>query len=99
MRPPPGGTVVLKTLRDEDNGLITIQVDDTGHGLNGRNAADLFEPFVTTGTRGTGLGLTISRKIVESLNGTLALTDNPQGGMRCTIQLHQAGSADERLVL
>ncbi|MEJ2110602.1 MAG: histidine kinase dimerization/phospho-acceptor domain-containing protein, partial [Acidobacteriota bacterium] len=58
---PEGGTVVLKTMKAEMNGVVAIQVDDTGPGLGGRNAADLFEPFVSTGTRGTGLGLTISR--------------------------------------
>ena len=84
---PAGGIVTLRILQDECAGIITIQVDDTGLGLGGRDAEDLFEPFVTTGTRGTGLGLTISRKIIESLKGTLTLTDNPQGGMRCAIQL------------
>ncbi|MBN2321326.1 MAG: hypothetical protein JXR49_19760 [Acidobacteria bacterium] len=84
---PAGGTVTLRILQDKGDGFITIEVDDTGSGLGGRDAEDLFEPFVTTGTRGTGLGLTISRKVIESLKGTLTLTDNPQGGMRCTIQL------------
>jgi two-component system sensor histidine kinase HydH len=90
---PAGGTVTLKILQGKGDGCITIQVDDTGHGLGGRNADDLFEPFVTTGTRGTGLGLTISRKIIENLKGTLTLTDNPQGGMRCTIQLPAGGES------
>lgn len=84
---PAGGTVRLGILKDEEDNFITIRVDDTGVGLGGRDAEELFEPFVTTGTRGTGLGLTISRKIIESLKGTLTLSDNPDGGMRCTIQL------------
>jgi signal transduction histidine kinase len=88
---PAGGAVNLRILQDKGDGFITIQVDDTGEGLGGRDAEDLFEPFVTTGTRGTGLGLTISRKIIEGLKGTLTLTDNPDGGMRCTIRMLQAG--------
>jgi signal transduction histidine kinase len=91
---PEGGTVFLKTVRDASDGAVTIQVDDTGPGLGERNAEDLFEPFVTTGTRGTGLGLTISRGIIESLDGTLTLADNSQGGMRCTIRLNRAAVAD-----
>jgi len=92
---PEGGTVSLKTLQPEEGNTVAIRVDDTGPGLGGRNAEDLFEPFVTTGTRGTGLGLTISRKIIEGLNGELALTDNPHGGMRCTIRLHRAVSGNK----
>lgn len=93
---PEGGSVFLKTLRDPSDGAVTIEVDDTGTGLGGRNAEDLFEPFVTTGTRGTGLGLTISRGIIESLDGTLTLADNARGGMRCTIRLNRAAVADMR---
>ncbi len=84
---PAGGSVTLRILHGKGADLVTIRVDDTGPGLGGRDAEELFEPFVTTGTRGTGLGLTISRKIIERLKGTLTLMDNPQGGMRCTIQL------------
>ncbi len=84
---PAGGSVILRILQGKGADFVTIRVDDTGPGLGGRDAEELFEPFVTTGTRGTGLGLTISRKIIERLKGTLTLMDNPQGGMRCTIQL------------
>ncbi|MBN2244198.1 MAG: histidine kinase, partial [Acidobacteria bacterium] len=88
---PAGGAVAVRILPDEGDRFMTIQVDDTGCGLDGRDAEDLFEPFVTTAARGTGLGLTISRKIMESLQGTLALADAPEGGMRCTIQLPAGG--------
>lgn len=91
---PEGGTVLLKTGRDASDGSVMIQLDDTGSGLGERNAEDLFEPFVTTKTRGTGLGLTISRRIIENLDGTLTLADNARGGMRCTIRLHQAAVPD-----
>ena len=91
---PEGGAVLLKTAQDTSDGAVTIQVDDTGPGLGARNAEDLFEPFVTTGARGTGLGLTISRRIIENLNGTLVLADKPGGGMRCIIRLDRATVAD-----
>jgi two-component system sensor histidine kinase HydH len=82
-----GGTVVLETIRGNDNKSIMIQIDDSGQGLGGRNPDELFQPFVTTKSRGTGLGLAVSRQIIESLGGDLTLSNNPQGGARCSIRL------------
>ena len=84
---PPAGTVVLSLIRSENNRSIVIQVDDSGPGLGELNSDDVFQPFVTTKVRGTGLGLAVSRQIIESLHGNIILDNNPQGGGRCTIQL------------
>ena len=83
---PEEGTVVLTARLDESNKSIVIQVDDSGKGLS-RNPAELFQPFVTTKARGTGLGLAVSKQIVENLGGTLGLANLPGGGARCTITL------------
>ncbi len=87
---PEGGTVDLRIAADGEDRSWTVRIDDTGRGLQGRDAEELFEPFVTTGPRGTGLGLTISRTIIEGLGGTLTLEERPEGGMRCTVRLPRA---------
>jgi signal transduction histidine kinase len=84
---PAGSTVVLSINHNGNDKSTAIQIDDAGPGLGGRNPEELFQPFVTTKVRGTGLGLAVSHQIMESLGGSLTLEDNPQGGTRCTIHL------------
>jgi C4-dicarboxylate-specific signal transduction histidine kinase len=67
--------------RLHDLATIEVIVRDTGPGLPSDEAvADLFEPFYTTKPRGLGMGLAISRTIVEAHGGTLAAASNPAGG-------------------
>jgi two-component system sensor histidine kinase HydH len=66
---------------------IELIVEDEGPGLLGRDPEELFSPFATTKTRGSGLGLAVSRQIVEQLGGSIRIADRPQGGARCTITL------------
>jgi signal transduction histidine kinase len=84
---PAESDVRLELIRGGGDGFIIIQIDDYGQGLGGRDPGELFQPFVTTKSRGTGLGLAVSRQIVESLGGSLILSENPKGGARCSIQL------------
>ena len=55
---------------------VTIRIMDNGTGLP-PDRSRLFEPYVTTREKGTGLGLPIVKKIIEEHGGTLALTDAP----------------------
>ena len=64
--------VRLAMMADPD--LVTIRIADNGIGLP-EDRARLFEPYVTTRAKGTGLGLPIVRKIIEEHGGTLTLTD------------------------
>jgi signal transduction histidine kinase len=84
---PADRAVVLTATRDEGHKSIVIRVDDSGTGLGRQNSDELFQPFVTTKVRGTGLGLAVSKQIVESLGGSLNLENLPQGGARCSIVL------------
>jgi signal transduction histidine kinase len=69
---PPRGQVVVRTLRREDHAII--EVADTGCGIPPERLETIFDDFVTTKRRGLGLGLAISKKVVEQLGGTIAVT-------------------------
>jgi PAS domain S-box-containing protein len=64
-----------------DQRMIEVAVADSGPGLADDIAATLFEPFVSTKANGMGLGLSISRSIVEAHGGRLRCEANPSGGM------------------
>lgn len=59
---------------------ITVEVSDTGPGISDEIAAQLFQPFVTTKPGGMGIGLSISRRIIQSHGGDLVVRKNDSGG-------------------
>jgi signal transduction histidine kinase len=65
-----------------ENGQVLISVSDTGVGLPPQQADKVFNAFFTTKTHGTGMGLRISRSIIESHGGRLWAVDNPPRGAR-----------------
>jgi two-component system, NtrC family, sensor kinase len=75
---PDGGTLTLAT-RDTEDG-VAITVADTGPGLGLDLIHELFKPFVTRKKDGTGLGLWISRSIVERYGGDITAADRGDGG-------------------
>ena len=64
---------------DEDSQLL-ISVSDTGIGLPAEKADQIFDAFFTTKTQGSGMGLAISRSIIESHGGRLWATANDGRG-------------------
>jgi len=70
-----GGVLMVKSQRDE-NGRVLISVSDTGVGLPGDKADQIFNAFFTTKPQGSGMGLAISRSIVESHGGRLWATSH-----------------------
>lgn len=60
--------------------MIEISVADTGSGIAPEVAAQLFQPFVTSKPQGMGVGLSISRTIIEAHGGTIVPRANPGGG-------------------
>jgi two-component system sensor histidine kinase HydH len=76
---------------------LVLDVEDSGPGLGDRDSEELFQPFATTKTHGTGLGLAVSRRIINSLGGSLTLASRPEGGARCSIRIPvaRANSPDQ----
>ena len=74
-----GGVLTVKTGRGEC-GQVLISVSDTGAGLPAGTADEIFSAFFTTKPQGSGMGLAISRSIVESHGGRLWATANDGRG-------------------
>jgi two-component system sensor histidine kinase HydH len=81
---PDGAAVALRVV--EEPGAVRIEVRDHGAGLPPGSEASIFEPFVTTRTKGTGLGLAVSRRIAEQHGGTLTAMNHPGGGALFTLR-------------
>lgn len=75
--------------------LVEVSVADTGPGIDEAVAAQLFQPFVTTKAAGMGIGLSISRTIVESHGGSLWAEPNPGGGTIFRFTLRAVGKDEE----
>lgn len=60
--------------------LVTVSIADTGHGISDEIAAHLFQPFITSKAQGMGVGLSISRTIIEAHGGQITAEPNPGGG-------------------
>ena len=80
----PGGRVTVSTSRKGDR--IEIIVADTGSGIPADRLSAIFEDFVTTKRRGLGLGLAISKRIVEQLDGTIGVESEVGRGTTFTMR-------------
>ncbi len=71
--------LLLRSRRESANEIL-VQIEDCGIGLSPDTAGRIFEPFFTTKPQGIGMGLSISRSIIESHKGRLWATPRPAGG-------------------
>ncbi|MDN5871886.1 MAG: ATP-binding protein, partial [Nitrococcus sp.] len=83
------GDIIVETVRAAAGG-VRITVTDHGPGVSRALADNIFYPFVTTKENGLGVGLAISRTIIQAHGGTLSFGDNPEGGAIFTIDLPAA---------
>jgi nitrogen-specific signal transduction histidine kinase len=67
--------------------FMRVKISDTGSGISADNMAHLFEPFFTTKQNGTGLGLAVTRRIIEEHNGTIQAESHPGKGTTFTVLL------------
>jgi PAS domain S-box-containing protein len=87
-----GGTLTIRSRVDYENRLL-VSISDTGVGLPIGSAEQVFEPFHTTKPQGTGMGLTITRSIVESYGGRVWATVNRGKGATFHFTLPCEGEA------
>jgi signal transduction histidine kinase len=91
------GTLAVTTelLPGEDGQLprrwMRIRVADSGGGITPENMSRLFEPFFTTKQNGTGLGLAVTRRIIEEHNGSIQVESKAGNGTTFTVMLPMKG--------
>src|SRR6184192_3038999 len=92
-RAGPGNRRVTVSARVDAARTVEIAVSDTGHGIAAEKLAHVFDPFFTTKPDGMGMGLPISRTIVESHGGRLWAENNNDTGATFRFTLPQAEEA------
>jgi len=80
------GTIRVVLQQTEDD-LVAITVNDEGRGIPPEQLTNIFRPFYTTKGHGTGLGLSLARRMVESHGGTIGVQSTLGQGTRFTIEL------------
>src|SRR5208282_819314 len=80
---------------EQSSGSIVVLVQDSGVGLDPKHSSRMFEAFYTTKTDGIGMGLTISRSIIEAHGGRLwAVANDEPGSTFCfTLPIEKGGKA------
>ena len=82
------GAIRIKTreIRQRGRSIAEVILQDDGPGFHG-DISKVFEPFYTTKTQGTGLGLAVCRTIIEKMGGIIRAENAPGGGARIVLQL------------
>ncbi len=86
--------LIVRTLPGGPDRMV-VEVEDTGPGISDEIAARLFQPFVTSKASGMGIGLSISRRIVEAHRGDISARRNENGGTTFRFSLPVAGQGAE----
>ena len=92
---PPHGRVIVRTLRQD--GFAIIEIADTGCGIPPERLDSIFDDFATTKRRGLGLGLAISKKVVEQLGGTISVTSQVGLGSTFTLRFPLTNARPSKL--
>ena len=80
---------ILRIRTDKNDSHVMIKFTDTGGGISAENLSHVFEPYFTTKSSGTGLGLLIVRRIVREHGGELSIESSEGKGLTVTIRLPQ----------
>lgn len=80
-----GGTLILETTSDDK--YVRVNVTDTGKGIPAETIQRVFEPFFTTKADGTGIGLAVSKKIVDEHGGTVLVKSSGHSGTTFSVYL------------
>jgi signal transduction histidine kinase len=87
--------IVIRASQTMDK-VVELAVIDRGTGFAAEQLQHLFEPFYTTKPQGTGIGLAISKTIVEMHGGEITAENNPEGGSTVRFTVKQAQEAEEQ---
>ena len=79
------GTVRVAVVEQDDMAVVTVS--DTGHGILAEHLPNIFRPFYTTKGNGTGLGLSLARRIIEEHHGRIEVSSAPGKGTTFTVTL------------
>jgi signal transduction histidine kinase len=99
---PEKGRVLVSVKRNAKKGVLILVVSDTGIGMSANDVRDAMKPYHRlsgdrrSGERGSGLGLTIVRKLVETLGATIEIQSTPGKGTSVKIELPMSAAADEQ---
>ncbi|HNU85271.1 MAG: ATP-binding protein [Pseudomonadota bacterium] len=91
---PEGGTLTLHS--GERDGRFVLRIADTGTGMSEEHMARIFEPFFTTKGEGLGLGLAMTKRVIEEHGGRIEFTSVEGRGSEVTISLPLAGADGTR---
>lgn len=88
---PQGGDILLKTSRHRTEPAVVLEIADSGLGISPEKLEQIFTPFYTDKNRGTGLGLTIAKSIIEKHRGTITVDSRPGEGsiFRITLPINR----------
>jgi signal transduction histidine kinase len=89
-----GGTLFIRAYAIPDAQVAAIEIGDTGPGIAAKAVHNIFNPYYTTKPRGTGLGLPITNRIIQSHKGKIELRNRDGGGALFTIKLPLPESKD-----
>lgn len=88
---PQGGSLTASSMRGR--GFVSIKIKDTGAGIAPENLERIFEPYFTTKDAGIGLGLALTRRIIEEHGGSVEVESAPGRGTSITITIPAEGAA------
>jgi len=86
---PEGGNILASVESTEGASVVTVR--DTGPGLSPEAREKLFRPFFTSKARGTGLGLSTAKRLIEAHDGTIGVDSPPTGGVVVTLRIPTSG--------
>jgi two-component system sensor histidine kinase HydH len=82
---PDGGRLAITTGRDATS--LHLEITDTGVGMTGEQAGQIFEPFYTTKSQGLGLGMPYAKRVIEQHRGTISVESRPGEGTRIRVDI------------
>jgi signal transduction histidine kinase len=89
-----GDEIKINTFRNEEEGMLGIEIIDEGTGIKEDIIDEIFTPFYTTKDKGSGLGLSISTRIIQNHGGTLDIQNTSDHGVKVLIKLPLEGALE-----